>query len=243
MKSLLTSFLLVLPIFAAAQCSSSLELSAGFYSTNHRFCSDDKYLEQLLKSADQDVARGNWTAGVSYRTRLRGAFYIKPGLQFASFGYKSIVWSKQVWGEQVVNEKVWRPVTQQELDAISEVQDARNYLFFGIPFIVGAEFGTKKWIPFVEAGVAPSLHVLTTSKQITNTGEASSAEISDQPNFVRLQMVASVSAGMGLVLNHDFEVYAAPTIRYHITSTLDDIYQEYFYGIGIEMGARLGITK
>ncbi len=240
MKTYIFTFLImILPILGFGQIKSSVDLMYGIDYTyrNLKTTSEDSTVLGIFEKR-QAVEKGklNWRFGFNYNQRLTNKVYIKTGLRLASIGYKGEKQTDLRWpSENVGGEYVFDP------NLPHEVQLIYNYWFVEIPLALRFEYLDKKFTPFVEIGVSPSIFMTTKTISKTDIDTSSSFSKGNNQNFNKFQMVGVVSMGMSYQISDKFQVFGQPSFRYHLTKLVDAPIEEKLYNYGLEIGIRMKI--
>ena len=225
MKKLLLLLAFITPQLIFAQQKSSIDITAGVnYAYRTLNTTSDNGFTNIIFYARQDreEAMINWTVGVHYNKQFSNAWYGRTGLRFTNIGYNQFPIDEQEWPSQN-NNGMFDP-TIENPDARDIIVD---YYLLEIPILVGRQFCSKKWAPFIEVGISPS-YIVGNSQDIFASA------------FTRnFQVVGIVSGGLNYTQN-SFQFFAQPAFRFHLTGidADDPPIKEHLFSGGIEVGVR-----
>ncbi len=218
--------LLFIPFVSFSQINTSLDILAGI-DYSYRNLNNNSILN------DGETGKINFRFGFNFNKKVSEKFFFKTGLRFAAVGYKGKKNDNLRWGNQQTG-GVFNPSIPGEF---SSLQFIYNYLFIEIPIIGRYEFSKKKFTPFAELGLAPSLYLTTRTKQITNID--SKVFSASDPSFNKVHFVGVISFGGNYTINQGLQLFAQPTFRYHLTRLINDVpIKENLWTVGLELGFR-----
>ena len=229
--------ILLIPVFGFSQINSSIDFIAGAdYSYRHlNTSSEDAIIVGIMDSRNErETAKLNWRVGFNYNKRLTSKLFVKAGLRWASLGYSKQKRTGLTWGSEFDGMGGYTP----DPNLPHEIQLIHDYWFIELPIAGRFEFSAKKFTPFVEAGIAPSLYLTTRTRQKTDIGNSVEYNNGEAHNFNTLHLVSIISFGANYALNNNFQLFGQPTFRYHFTKLADAPIGEYLFNIGIELGIR-----
>jgi len=232
--------LLLIPFLSFGQKNQSIDFVGGFDYTYRTLDTDsqEEIFVNLVEDRNGDeAARANWRVGVNYNKKLTKSIFLKTGLRLASKGYKGETQGGLRWGSQHDGMGGFDPDADPE-SGFEEVQINTNYWFLSIPIAARFEFNEKKWSPFVEVGLVPSIYLVTRNQQIAEE-ESSTMSFNEIPaGLNRIHFVGFASFGLNYTLNEKLQLFGQPSFRYHITTLADAPLDEHLYSVGIELGVR-----
>ena len=122
-----------------------------------------------------------------------------------------------------------------------EIQLTHNYWFLEIPLALRFEFTNKKFSPFIESGISPSVYLTTRTTSVTDIGTDVTYQKNGTSDFTSMHLVGMVSIGTNFTVNEKFQLFGQATYRYHLTKLADAPIEEHLYNYGIEIGVRRSI--
>lgn len=232
MKHLLLS-LILFPFLATAQSNVSLDFVVGADYTFRTLYASDNY-EFILKVREAEVGKLNGRTGFNFSKRITNRLFLKTGVRLASVGYYIKKQDDVRWeSEYSTGEWVPDPNLPHKLSLI------KDYWFVEFPLMARLEFNQRKWAPFLEGGVSPSLYVTTRTIIESDFDKNSDFEHAAVKGFNRLQWVGVLSFGMNYNATSRIQLFAQPVLRYHLSNLVKAPVKEHLYTAGLEMGARL----
>lgn len=222
------------------QANSSIDFMVGIeYAYRHlKTSSTDNIIVGILENRDlKESGKFNWRMGVNYNRKLISKLFLKTGLRLASIGYKGEKRTGIRWPSEN-NGGIW--VLDPSLP--HEIQVVDNYWFLEIPVAARIEFSEKKWNPFFELGLAPSVYLTTKTKTITDIDTSINFLKNNHPGFNKVQLAGFVSMGLNYTLNEKLQLFGQPIIRYHLTKLVNAPIKENLFNYGMEIGIRKKLT-
>ncbi|MGD1846111.1 MAG: hypothetical protein ACFB10_12025 [Salibacteraceae bacterium] len=222
-------FLFLLSCIGWSQSNQSLDFigSIDYGYRALRTPDTDESFSQLVKNRDSyEIGKVNWRVGFNFNQRLGSKLFFKTGLRLANGGYGT-------------KELTTATTTLPNASLPNKYKINYNYWFAEIPLALRFEINQKKFSPFIEAGVAPSVYLVNRNRIFRN-GEASTEFVDQEAiyGFNRLHWVGTLSFGANYNLNEKFQFFGQPTFRYHFTKVADAPIREYHYNFGLELGVR-----
>lgn len=238
MKTYLLTLVLISPILLFAQTSSTIDIIGGIdYSFRIlHYSGNDLTSQAALNTREGEKGKINFRIGANYNLKLTERFWLKTGMRLASIGYKGRKKEGLRWGSE------YDPVTgtwTPDPSLPHEIQFIYNFWFIELPINGRLEFGTGKWIPFVEAGISPNVYLRTKTKQITEFGKSVNFDRTTGINTLNLS--TNISFGLNYLMNEKMILFFQPTFRYHLSSLSDSPIKEHLYNFGLESGLRFRI--
>ncbi len=242
MKLLFTglSFLL-LPLFCMCQINTSLDFIAGvdLGYRNLRVSNDDPNSGGMLVSRSRnnnEIGNLNLRFGFNFNKRISNQIVFKTGVRFASVGYKRKKKDDLIFGSEIIDQFNDPSIPPTPLGSI---QFFYNYLFLEVPLIGRYEFNQKKFSPFVELGIAPSLYLKSRNKVVYNGDTEMLDGDEDLYDYSKIHFVGVLAFGGNYRINEGLQLFAQPTFRYHLTRLVKDVpIKEHLWNIGLELGLR-----
>ena len=227
------------PFISFGQINQSIDIIGGLdYSyRNLTSSSDESLTSQLIESLSEDESGIlSWRFGANYNKKITNKLFLKTGLRLASVGYKGLNNTDLRWGSQHDGMGGFDPSLPS--NEPSEVQFTYNFWFIDIPIAVRYEVNQKKFSPFFELGVSPSIYITTRTRQETNLDTSTSSFDETRTSFNRLNLVGFASVGFNYNLCEKLQIFAQPIFRYHLTSSREGDYGEHLFTAGLELGVR-----
>ncbi len=237
--SILTA-LFFLPLLVFSQINTSLDFVGGvdFTYRNMTTVKNASFSDSLIVRIfdENETGKINFRFGFNFNKRISKNIFFKTGLRFASLGYQRKYDVNELrWGNQQTG-GVFDPNIPGEGATISKL--IYNYLFFEVPLIARYEFSQKKFTPFVELGVSPSIFLKSRSKIIDNDGKSRTSD-NNSDNHSNFHLVSVISFGGNYNINEGLQFFAQPTFRYHFTRLFKEgSVKEYLWNVGLEVGIR-----
>ncbi len=233
MKNLTLVLLLCLPFFAFTQSNTSIDLIAGVDYSFRTLQASDEY-QFILDSRQQEAGKLNTRFGFNFNKKVADRWYLKTGLRLAGVGYTLRKLTNLRWPNEQDGNGMYVP----DPNLPHEIRFTEDYWFLELPVMARFELGQKRWTPFVEAGVLPSVYLKTRIGQYTDVGNSATFVREDIPGFNNFQMAGSVSFGMNYNLNQQIQFFGQPVFRYYFTKLTDKPVKEHLYSAGMELGCR-----
>ena len=240
MKKFLLFCLISLPIFAAAQSNSSVDimLSPDVTYRTRQYETPEIYgfTTKLIDSVEKPQL--SYHVGVNFNRRLTSKIHFKTGVQIAKLSY-TILNTNITWGNQNNNGNFQPSADPEGLVSV------RSLTYVNVPIAVRYEFSDKKIAPFVELGFVPMYSVANNVKTVDRNG----ADVFDKPlsNFTNFAVMLHWSLGLNYRINDEWQAFFQPTIRYELTQSNSFSYaffgsfKEHNYSIGSEFGLRMSL--
>ena len=234
---IITTLLLLLPVLGFTQSNSSIDFIGGIdYSYRHLTTNYDDIMLIIIENRSGEEWKLNWRTGFNYNRRLSNRMYLKSGLRFTNEGYKSKKTSDLRWGTQHDGMGHWIDTPDDDLPG--QIQYFYNNWFIEIPIALRYEFNEKKWTPFVEAGVSPSLFLTRRTATKTDLGTDIEYDNGEFYNFNKMHLVGFASFGINYSPNNKYQFFGQPAFRYHLTKLVGAPIGEHLFNIGLEIGVR-----
>lgn len=235
MKAKTILFFLCLPLFGVSQNNSidiygSLDWTYRYLTSGDEFGGKDS---PFLTVRDDETPELNWALGFNYNRKISRKWYLKTGIRFAVLGYETGI-RYLYWPSEYDDEGNF----VDDPDLPSAVKWDFDYFFLEVPILFRYEWNQKTWIPFVEAGISPSIYL--TTKQTTFSGGERTQEYGDQTfmHLNRFHMAGNFSLGISRNISTNWQLFGQSVFRYHLTTLADSIIEEYLYSLSWEMGIR-----
>jgi hypothetical protein len=197
--------------------------------------SDNSIIEIFESREEQETGKLNWRAGFNYNKKLAKKLYLKSGLRLASVGYKDEKRTGLTWPSEHDGMGGWTP----DPNLYHESQLVHDYWFIELPIAGRFEFSDKKFSPFIEIGVSPSMYLTTRVSSITDIGTDNSFEKNELSTFNKMHLVGNFSIGFNYLLTEQLQFFGQPIIRYHLTKLYDDaLIESHLFNYGMEVGIR-----
>ena len=237
MKTLYIQLLLVIiPSLTFGQMNSSIDFIFGIESSFRTLknTSDDDIVQSIIKGRNErELNNINWRFGFNYNKRLSPKFVLKTGIRLASVGYKDAKKIDLRWPSEIgPNGYMFDPSLPHSL------QLSRDYWFIEIPVAARFEFSNKKFSPFIELGVSPSVYLTTRTKTVTDIGTDVTYQKGGTADYNNMHLVGFTSFGVNYSLNEKFQLFGQGIYRYHFTKLVDAPISEHLYNYGLEVGVR-----
>lgn len=238
------SVLFFLPLLIYSQINTSLDFVGGidFSYRNINNTSNDTDVDNVVIPFRNNDESGklNVRFGFNFNKRVSEKIFFKTGLRFASFGYKGNGKTNLRWGNQQTG-GVFNPTLPGEFSDTLQFID--NFLFLEVPLIARFEFSQKKFTPFVEFGLAPSLYLKSRNKLVINSETIIVEGDEDLYDYNKIHFVGVLSFGGNYNLTEGLQLFAQPTFRYHLTRLVKDVpIKENLWTVGLELGLRKQIN-
>ncbi len=176
-------------------------------------------------------AKLNWRIGTHYNNQINHALYFKAGINLSRVGFY-----------QRKGDAFWPDGT------VSQINQSENQLYLELPIRLRKELGSRKIIPFFEFGLSPMFYLK--SKHLTEIDGVKTANYLNRNDnnpsnvdFNNLQFAITLTAGANYALAKNWQLFFAPTFRYHMSPTANTPAREHYYNIGLEIGIRRFINK
>lgn len=240
MKTQLIQLLFILiPTITFSQMNSSFDFIFGIENSYRslKTSSEDPFIQGLIESRDgRESNIMNWRIGFNYNKRLTTKLFLKTGIRLASVGYEDEKKTDLRWPSEIgPNGYVFDPSLPHE------IQLTHNYWFLEIPLALRFEFTNKKFSPFIESGISPSVYLTTRTTSVTDIGTDVTYQKNGTSDFTSMHLVGMVSIGTNFTVNEKFQLFGQATYRYHLTKLADAPIEEHLYNYGIEIGVRRSI--
>jgi len=237
MKTLLIQLLLVIiPTLTFGQINSSVDFIFGLESSYRTLknTSDDAVVQNIIQIRNStELNKLNWRFGFNYNKRLSTKFVLKTGIRLASVGYKFEKMTDLRWPSEIgPNGYMFDPSLPHELELI------QDYWFIEIPVAARFELSKKKFAPFIEMGVSPSIYMTTRTKTITDIDSKTTTQRGGTGDYNNMHLVGFTSFGVNYSLNDKFQLFGQGIYRYHFTKLVDAPIAENLYNYGLEIGVR-----
>ena len=244
MKKFTTFIIIVLtPLVLFSQNNSSIDLIIGGDYSNHlRWQKDHEILHTfpLEDLNEEKKGKSNFRAGINYNFPISKKIFLKTGFRIISVGYSTNLNYND--GGQII-------VTPTSIE--NYINDSYklkkkyiyDYWFIEIPIVLRYELGDKIFVPFIEVGISPNLYITTRHQEIKGNENNIEFRRNKSDQFNKVQMVASISAGVNYNYSSKIVIFGQPTFRFHLTDlTKSEYSNEYLYNFGIETGIRFLIN-
>ncbi len=234
--------LFLLPLFCISQINTSIDFVGGIdYSyRNMKTVKNSSFSDSLIvRLFDEDeIGKTNFRIGFNFNKRISKNTFFKTGIRFVSTGYQRKYDANEFrWGNQQTG-GVFNPDLPGDLPTLSKL--IYNYTFIEIPLVVRYEFSQKKFTPFVELGVAPSLFLKGRTKFVDNDGKVQTNEYDPViTDFSQINFVGVLSFGGNFNVNEGLQFFVQPAFRYHFTRLFKEgSVKEFLWNAGLEIGIR-----
>lgn len=225
MKVIITSFLLIAPLFSFAQISSSVDILAGL-NQSYRVLDDGGSSTELVRN-DSEIPKLNFHVGVNFNKLIVSKLHFKSGIRFLSLGYKT--------------RKRDLVFPTGEFTTIQFVYD---YLFLEMPLALRYEFVEEAvFVPFVEAGFSPSLYLTNRAAQIQDGFDRVYERVPLMSDFNTFHLSANVAAGVNYNTSSETTLFFQLNYKRHISNLIKGDFKERLTAYGIEFGLRRSISK
>lgn len=235
-RALILAFISFTPFWGWSQFNRSIDVM-GSLDYGYRTISTDaeEAITKLIvdKRNEKELPKLNWRIGVNFNQRLSNKFVLKTGLHLANDGYTTKK-KDLIYGSEFDEFGNYTP--DPSLPRKSHF--VYNYWFAEIPLVGRFELNQKKFAPFVEAGILPSVYL--TSRVRTVVDDESSTNFIDETDigYNRLHLSGNVAIGVNYSPNENIQLFGQPSLRYHFTSLVDAPIKEHLYSFGLELGLR-----
>jgi hypothetical protein len=236
MFQITTFLILLLPFTGFPQMNSSWDIIAGVdYSNSILFAQRNTGLRNVAGVMnDNQQGKLNWRLGGNYNMKIGSNAFFKTGIRLASVGHKQGKDDLR-WGSE------WDGMGGFIFDPNlpHSYRNSHDYLFVEIPVAFRFERGNDKFSTFFEAGVSPSIYIL--SRQITKIDNDKTIRFSHGNQFHQfniIHLVGTFAWGVNYNISESVQLFAQPTLRFHLTPISYSPIEEYLYNIGLEMGVR-----
>ena len=240
MKKFLLFYLISLPIFAAAQSNSSVDIMLSpdvtyrvrFYNGN------DEMLKYIKARYDiLELSQFGFHAGVNYNKKLTSKLHLKTGLQVSRFGYKYEI--KELLFENQIDTKTGGLLPEA---VVTSIELSQNYYYLNVPIALRYEFSESKFSPYIELGAVPSYLFSGNSKMVSSDGTSSQTQLTV---YSRFAVILQFGIGVNYRINEELQAFFQPNIRYEVTksgsSPSSSPIAEHAYSIGTEFGLRISL--
>jgi len=231
--------LLIIPFLSSAQMNSSFDFIVGIEQSYRSLSlAPDAFVPiNIIDLRDtNESAKFNWRIGFNYNKRLSNKFFLKSGIRLASVGYKGEKQTDLRWPSEISQEGY-----MYDPSLFHELQLVYNYWFIEVPLVARYEFSSKKFSPFLEAGVSPSYYLTTRTTTITDLGTSTTSMRGGNSPFTNLHLVGVLSLGANYDITDQMQLFGQVIYRRHFSKLVVAPIQEYLYNYGLEFGIRLGI--
>ena len=237
MKTIIIQLLiLIIPTITFGQMNSSFDFIFGIENSYRilKSSSEEPIVQGILVDRDnRELKKSNWRVGFNYNKRLSNNFVLKTGIRLASVGYKDEKKTDLRWPSEIgPNGYMFDPSLPHELQLI------RDYWFLEIPVAARFEITKKKFSPFLEFGVSPTVYISTRTKQITDIDTKVTYQRGGTSDYNNVHLVGFASLGVNYSLNDKFQLFGQGIYRYHLTKLIDAPIEENLYNYGVEVGVR-----
>lgn len=228
--------ILLVPVAGFTQMNSSWDIIAGLdYSHSFLFANKSSGLRRNIKVLN-DVRQGkiNWRLGGNYNMRIGSNAFFKTGLRFASVGY---VYANDnlTWGSEHNGMGGHTP----DPNLPHSARFSYDYWFIEIPVAFRFERANNKFSTFIEIGLSPSAYLIT--KVSTKLDNEEKIEYRHGEQFHQINLIHLVSTfafGANYNYSEKVQLFAQPTLRFHLTPIIDSPIKAFLYNTGLEMGVR-----
>ncbi len=228
--------LFFLPLLIFSQMNTSLDFVGGV-DIGYRNLRTSGAPSVVTIRNITELSKVNFRVGFNFNKKIANKIYFKTGLRFANVGYKNKE-EELRFGDQVLEELI-NPGTVN----FSSRQLFYNYLFLEIPIVARYEFSQKRFKPYVELGVAPSLFLKSRNKLVIDDKSQILDENDDLYDYNKVHFVSVISIGGSYAINESLQIFAQPTFRYHLTKLIKDVpVKENLWNCGLEIGLRKGLN-
>jgi len=240
MKTIAVSlFYFLLPLVAASQINSSLDFvgEIGFsYRHLNNTSTDLTTLNIFEKREREEAPKINWRVGFNYNRHLTKRVYLKTGVRLASTGFNGEKKTGLVWPSE--HDGMGGFVLNPNLP--HEQQVNQDFWFVEFPIAGRIELSDKRFTPFIELGISPSIYLTTRSKFISDID--TSVDFNKEANFNSLQFIGNISFGLNYTLKDKVQLFGQPIFQYHFTKSQNAPIEEFLFSYGLEVGIRRKIN-
>lgn len=228
MKAIIYIIIYCIPFLLFAQHKSSIDLVSG---AGYAFRDFEN------PSYKKETGVTNYLFGVNYNQRIAAKIFLKTGLHLITAGYK-----RKFNSANLIFEEDLLPGSDviKEFDKLLLKQ---QHFFLEIPLNARYEFAKKKFQPYVEAGVIPSLYLST--RYIQKVDDNRTTQSKKIEYFRTVNLVANVAFGLNYDLKNGNVLFFQPTIRYFLTesakASINNRYPEHLYNFMLETGLRFNL--
>ena len=234
-KLFYTTLCMLTPVLSFCQFNSSIDLAGGLdYSYRHLSTSEtDEIYRTIFEIRQQEQAKTGVRFGFNYNKRLAKNLVFKTGLRYASKGYKS----EKKGGLRYESEYA-TGVYVLDPSLVHEYQYVYNYWFLELPLAVRFELSKKKFSPYIETGLSPSLYLTNNVTRKTNVGSQTMFNGTAEKDFNKIHLAGFLAVGANYTIKDKLQFFAQPNFTYHLTQLRNSSIHEYLYNFGIEIGVR-----
>ncbi|WP_238749361.1 outer membrane beta-barrel protein [Neolewinella maritima] len=236
-RPLTVCLLFLLPQLSIGQASSSVDLVLGLDYTYRSLRVGD--VPDILKDFTvvrnrEEAPQLQWRAGVNYNRRLGSRFHLRTGIRLANVGYRGQKFTDLRWGSEFSGNGQYVP----DPSLPHESRSSYSYWFIEVPLVGRYAFSGRRFSPFVELGLAPSVYLTTRTRTVTDLDKFTEYQRDPSSEFNKVHIVGLITFGTNYTLTDRLQLYAQPTARYHLTSLYDAPIQEQLFSVGLELGVR-----
>ncbi len=223
---------------AIGQFSSSLDVVVGsaypqketHFQTIAVSSIDDPSLILSL-SKPFEVSKRNWRFGISYNQQIIDQFYFKIGARFAHYTYKATTENHRNRINTPTDTEPQLPSSDttgvnfiQNPIPFDDVRVTKNHFsFLEIPIMWRYQFNHKKWSPFIELGLSPTVLIGQDRLYI----------------YRKLRLATNLSVGIHYTPLEHLQFFVQPIFRYHLTKLNGNLsFGNDIHSYGIEFGVR-----
>ncbi len=226
--------LLALSYTALSQGNSSLDVSvgAGFAFRSLSYAGEDPGVISAIQYRRDEESPGHaYRAALHYNHRLSRHFFLRAGLRVTRTGYVNEWITDLRWGHQHDGNGGFDP------DLARDIKTTSSHWFVELPVAGRLEWGSGRWTPFLEMGLAPALYQSTYSERTTDVPVPVITR-GRQEGIRSVHLIASLSAGCAYRLSPTWQMFGQPTFRYHLTPLAEGSIKERLFNYGLELGLR-----
>lgn len=183
-------------------------------------------IELINFRQENEIPKFNWRLGANFNQRINKSYLFKTGLRLSSVGFK------------------YKGITALAFPGgpssnITEIQFKQDYLFFELPLTVRKEFSNGKWIPFIEAGILPSIYLVSKATSVSDVERRVIYDTHiDDRALNKFQIAGFFSIGLNYTLSDEVQLFCQPAFRYHFTNLFDANWNVRLFNYGLELGVR-----
>ncbi len=233
-NSILIQLLLLIGLAFPLVAQQSFNFSIGLNHSYRTLSAQDTSVQVIVDVRNQELPKIVGHFGVHFNQPLSTKWFIKTGINLRSFGYKNprkpIIWPGQLPGTQT-------GVFQTKIE----------YYYLEIPVGVRYNLNQRKWSPFVEISINPSIF-LAEKFLFVASNDRQTSFITNRDNVITaygvFQLTSSFSLGTQYQLTERIQLFTQIGGTYMFSNIVESTkIKERFYGVGIECGVRKIITK
>jgi len=230
---LITTLLFLISCNLYSQTYQSIDFITGLEISDRILSLEDPEgipIELINFRQENEIPKFNWRLGGNFNQRINKSYIFKTGLRLSSIGFK------------------YKGITTLAFPGgpssnLTEIHFKQDFLFFEFPLAVRKEFSNGKWIPFIEAGILPSIYLVSKATSVSDVERRVLYDtgINNQA-FNKFQLAGFISFGLNYSLNEEVQLFCQPAFRYHFTNLYDANWKVRLFNYGLELGVRQVIS-